>query len=84
MRAKQGSQLVRWVERSDTHQSQFAKLMDFAKGSTHPTRCVQFRSSGVPFHCSAFNPRIDGDAALHSKHGRAIMPVNSFAVQPAQ
>jgi hypothetical protein len=30
-------QLVGWVERSDTHQSQFAKLMGFAKGSTHPT-----------------------------------------------
>jgi hypothetical protein len=41
MRAKQGSQLVGWVERSDTHQSQFAKLMGFAKGSTHPTRCCE-------------------------------------------
>jgi pimeloyl-ACP methyl ester carboxylesterase len=30
--------LFKWVERSDTHQSQFAKLMGFAKGSTHPTR----------------------------------------------
>jgi hypothetical protein len=31
-------QLLGWVERSDTHQSQFAKLIGFAKGSTHPTR----------------------------------------------
>jgi hypothetical protein len=25
-----------WVERSDTHQLLFAKMMGFAKGSTHP------------------------------------------------
>jgi hypothetical protein len=38
-------QLVGWVERSDTHQSQFAKLMGFAKGSTHPTRrSIRFNS----------------------------------------
>ena len=29
--------LVGWVERSDTHQSHLAKMMGFAKGSTHPT-----------------------------------------------
>jgi len=34
----QDAQLVGWVERSDTHQPQFAKLMGFAKGSTHPAR----------------------------------------------
>jgi len=28
---------VGWVERSDTHQLPFAKMMGFAKGSTHPT-----------------------------------------------
>jgi hypothetical protein len=28
---------VGWVERSDTHQLQFAGAMGFAKGSTHPT-----------------------------------------------
>ena len=28
---------VGWVERSDTHQLQLAKLLRFAKGSTHPT-----------------------------------------------
>jgi hypothetical protein len=27
------------VERSDTHQFPFAKMMGFAKGSTHPTGC---------------------------------------------
>jgi len=30
-------QPVGWVERSDTHQLKFAKMMGFAKGSTHPT-----------------------------------------------
>src|ERR1700682_4117306 len=32
-------QPVGWVERSDTHQLPFAKMMGFAKGSTHPTGC---------------------------------------------
>ncbi len=30
---------VGWVERSDTRQLRFAKMMGFAKGSTHPTGC---------------------------------------------
>jgi hypothetical protein len=30
-------QPVGWVERSDTHQLQFLKLMGIAKNSTHPT-----------------------------------------------
>jgi hypothetical protein len=39
-------QPVGWVERSDTHQLMFAKMMGFAKGSTHRTgrrtqRCGQ-------------------------------------------
>jgi hypothetical protein len=32
----QAMQLVGWVERSDTHQLQLAKVMGFAKDSTHP------------------------------------------------
>jgi hypothetical protein len=30
-------QPVGWVERSDTHQLRFSKMMGFAKSSTHPT-----------------------------------------------
>jgi hypothetical protein len=32
---------VGWVERSDTHQLKFAKMMGYAKGSTHPTGCAR-------------------------------------------
>src|SRR5258707_12109768 len=34
---------VGWVERSDTHQSKLAKMMGFAKGSTHPTSYALLR-----------------------------------------
>ena len=33
---------VGWVERSDTHPLQFAMVMGFAKGSTHPTGYARF------------------------------------------
>jgi hypothetical protein len=36
MRSRPMNQPVGWVERSDTHQFPFAKMMGFAKGSTRP------------------------------------------------
>jgi hypothetical protein len=57
---------VGWVERSDTHQSEFAK-MGFAKSSTHPTRLRQRLDSGST--SSALSPWIiaHGDQARLSK-----------------
>jgi hypothetical protein len=55
-------QPVGWVERNDTHQLPFAKMMGFAKGSTHPTGC--HRNFDGQRHARFYKWRDDGMVPL--------------------
>jgi hypothetical protein len=85
------AQRVEWVERSDTHQLQLAKMMGFAKGSTHPTgQRSSAPDDAEPVIGLAFvRPVGIAGSTLHRVRDtrgigsrRGDLPVGHFCVQP--